>query len=166
MRYLLLIAASITAPVFAACAPTPLAASQASLQSGGDTQISSGYRATAAIVDKTTARIWIRVIACGHPERPAILVPLYLPIALEKPSAVTPPHSSSQPLVVHAGQALRLHSVSDKSRIEISGIAEQQGAIGQAIRVHLVSGFTSAANTPARQLVATITAQGEAELQP
>ncbi|MBS1815875.1 MAG: hypothetical protein JSS87_13450 [Acidobacteria bacterium] len=168
----LLLPIILLAPIAAsaACAPTPVAAARAAfadVSSTGD----EGFRATEATVDAATRRVWVRVIACGHPERPATLVPLNLPL-VTTPSAS--PAANSSPIIptvphtiaIRAGEPVRLHFAQGNSRIELNGTAEQQGHIGESITIRIASALSEGPQSAPRRMKATITAPGEATLQP
>lgn len=150
------------------CSQTPVAAAQAAVETktpGGR----DGFRATEAVVDLQTGRVWVRVIACGHPERPAALVPFGVP-AVSLGAAATPQRATeAQPrvqtqIVVRPGDAVRVRFASSGAQVQLEGKAEEQGAVGQVITVRMQSLMGDAAQ-PARRVKAVITAAGEATIQ-
>lgn len=163
-----LICTLCTCCAFAACAPTPVAAAQAAFVADLSPLSGKGFRATEATFDVATHRIWVRVVACNDPARPAVLVPFSLPVMTASASlpqeSGKPTISTRKTIAVRAGESLSLHFAAGNSRVDLQGTAEEQGYVGQLIRVRIAS--TLAGQTTPRHLKATLIAPGEAELQP
>lgn len=165
----------IEVAAYAACVATPaLAARQALEPSAGLLTESSGkgFRAMDMIADPLTQRAWVRVLACDHPERPSVLVPVQLSLASISSSATASSErnardrtSTIRPVAVRAGEPVRLLWNAANIHMEMSAIAESSGAVGDRVSAHLASGL---AETPGgvRHVMATISAPGEAVLQP
>jgi hypothetical protein len=88
--------------------------------------------------DPVLRQTWVMVIRCDHPEWPAVAVPLrdsILPFRLrEQENAKYIPAS----VVIHAGEIVRLWRQEVSWRIEVAGISEGNGRLGDLIRVRLL----------------------------
>jgi flagellar basal body P-ring formation chaperone FlgA len=102
----------------------------------------AGYRVLAHRYDTFLQKTWEFRQDCAHPAWPAHSVAIAdsallagnatsLPLALA--SAVPP----AQPLLVRAGESVRLWSQDAASRIEITGIAEQSAHLGERINIRI-----------------------------
>ncbi|QNI35435.1 flagella basal body P-ring formation protein FlgA [Edaphobacter albus] len=122
--------------------PADLAA-QMALPSSTSTMLEHGenYRVIATRWDPVLNQRWAVISSCDHPEHPSIS------FAISKPDRET---ISSQfratsllPFpVVHAGDLVQLWGQDQNLHVEIAGRAEQNGAVGNRIRVRLLrSGF-------------------------
>jgi len=107
--------------------------------------------------DPVLRQQWLTTTDCNHPERPAqaklsfSAIPLHQTIA--RPSA---------PLAVHAGDRVRLWSQQNNTRMELTGTAEESGAIGSTIHIRL-SQSPSSENEP--ELQGIVRGPSEAELK-
>jgi hypothetical protein len=138
------VGASTVASIAQTCAPTPAQAvgldkSVVPLESANG----AGYRIATFHWDPLLQQRWAMIATCDHPERPTIAVRMpparehvQLPYAENKPTIAHP----SQDLlpVIHAGDLVRLWSLEDAIRIELSGIAEENAAMGRRIRVRVL----------------------------
>jgi hypothetical protein len=104
-----------------------LAATPQSLAACANAQTSTALR-----WDPVLRRQWLTTTDCNHPERPpqATLTTTSTPL----PHTITQPNT---PLVIRAGDRIRLWSVDRNTRTELSAIAEESGALGASIRVRL-----------------------------
>jgi hypothetical protein len=118
----------------AACYSTPLMAiGSGSLTSPSSTSGSGGYRVERTQSDKVLKQTWAIVIRCDHPEWPAVALPLRDSI-LEPESAKYIPTS----VVIRAGEIVRLWRREISRRIEVTGISEGNGRLGDLIKVRLL----------------------------
>ena len=127
------------------CAPTPAQAirvGSSSLPIEATTSI--GYRVTAFRWDPLLQQRWAIVATCGHPERPAIAVRIpdrsdrVQMLRTERNPAIA--HAPETPLPdVHAGDPVRVWRKEATFQIEISGIAQENAAIGRRILVRVLS---------------------------
>ena len=123
-----------SAAISSACASTPSEAVNAgSRQMDGQ----AGYRIAAVRADPLLHQRWATVVRCDHPELPSFIVFLpaqeqesALPVAAQTQLRVLPP-------AIKAGDSVRLWSRSSTLQIEVSGVAEESGAIGSRIRVRV-----------------------------
>jgi hypothetical protein len=138
------VGASTVESIAQTCAPTPARAvglekSVVPLESANG----AGYRIATFHWDPLLRQQWAMIATCGHPERPTIAVRIppareqaRLLYAENKPTIVHPPQGLLP--AVHAGDLVRLWSLEDAIRIELSGIAEENAAMGRRIRVRVL----------------------------
>ncbi|HXE06837.1 MAG TPA: flagella basal body P-ring formation protein FlgA [Acidobacteriaceae bacterium] len=105
-----------------------------------DAACTAGYRVVARRYDVELRKIWEMRQDCLHPEWPAHAIAIALNTPL--PVAITPqrlPATASvvPPILVHAGEPVRLWSQDASSRIEITGTAEQSARLGERIHVRI-----------------------------
>lgn len=100
---------------------------------------------------------WRTTTDCDHPERPARAMLTYSSTPL--PKTIQHP---SRPLVVRAGDRIRLWSQQNNTRMELTGIAEESGAVGSTVHVRLT---TSASAEDEPELQGIVRGPSEAELQ-
>ena len=92
----------------------------------------SAQSATVIHVDPILHQRWAITSDCDNPAHPAQAKPLSLPAP--EPLRPTPPKAS---VVVRAGNRVRLWAHQENLNIEITGIAEENGAIGSLIHIRL-----------------------------
>ena len=122
----------------AACNSTPLMATAPDSVVSSPTAGSGVYQVKRIQSDPVLRNTWATVIRCDHPEWPAVALPLrdsILPLGLrEKERAKSIPAS----VVIHAGVIVRLWRQEVSWRIEAAGISEENGKLGDIIRVRLL----------------------------
>lgn len=98
----------------------------------------SGYRVERIQSDPVLRQTWAMVIRCDHPEWPAVAVPLsdsILPLRVRGQESA----KNIQPaVVIHAGEIVRLWRKETSLRIEVAGISEGNGGLGDPIKVRLL----------------------------
>jgi len=125
------------------CATTPAAAiKQVKFQPLPQAEANKGYRVTSIHWDPVLRQNWATVARCDHPEWPEISVrteqvSTRSDRAVQSTDQATDKPSISAPVVVHAGDIVRLWKEEDLLRIEATGVAEESGGIGKRIRVRL-----------------------------
>jgi hypothetical protein len=125
------------------CATTPAAAiKQVQSQSLPQANANKGYRVTSIHWDPVLRQSWATVARCDHPEWPEISVRAEQVStgsdrAVQSIDQVMDKSSISAPVIVHAGDIVRLWKEEDLMRIEATGVAEESGGIGRRIRVRL-----------------------------
>jgi hypothetical protein len=97
---------------------------------------SEGYRLEAVRWDPLLQQRWAIVTFCGRPGLPKLMLPM-------QKAAIGPglEHDSSPTAlfpVVHAGDVVRILRQEEFLRIELSGIAEENGVLGERVRIHLL----------------------------
>jgi hypothetical protein len=123
----------------AACYTTPLMAiAAASVTSSSSISEKRGYRVERIQSDPVLKQTWAMVSRCDHPEWPAVALPMrdsILPLRLrEQERAKDIPRS----VVIRAGEIVRLWRQETSLRIEVAGISEGNGGLGDLIKVRLL----------------------------
>lgn len=93
-----------------------------------NTQASADYEMAAVHWDPVLKRSW--AVLCKNEGTPAVLVPL---------KGRAPALTVSPFPVIHAGEVVRVLQKDANIRLELTGIAEENGAVGNHVRVHLLS---------------------------
>jgi hypothetical protein len=151
----------------AACYNTPTTAIDAgSLTSSSSLSESGGYRVERIQSDPVLRQTWAMVIRCDHPEWPAVALPLRdssLPLRLrEHESAKNIPAS----VVIRAGEIVRLWRQETSLRIEVAGISEGNGALGDHIKVRLLRRNTVDGQSIEEQLSGIVRGPSDVEMKP
>jgi Chaperone for flagella basal body P-ring formation len=123
----------------AVCYSTPLTAiTTGSLTSSASISEGGGYRVERIKSDPVLKQTWALVSRCDHPEWPTIALPLrdsILPLRLREQERAKDIQES---VVVHAGEIVRLWKQETSLRIEVPGISEGNGGLGDLIKVRLL----------------------------
>jgi hypothetical protein len=127
-----------TASAQIVCAGTPAAA----IKLGALTLAvsdGSGYRVAGVRWDPVLRQSWATIVSCGHPEWPGLSLRVgeMNTAPHEVASQVREEHSLDVP-IVHAGDIVHLWWQEDLLRIEVTGVAEENGSLGKTIRVRLL----------------------------
>jgi hypothetical protein len=91
--------------------------------------------------DAELARSWRLIVDCRHPEWPARMVATTDAAGREIAGGVKPRDSSpavKAPVMVRAGETVRVWRQDAMVRLETSGVAESGGEFGKPIRVRLI----------------------------
>jgi len=153
----------------AACYSTPRTAFDAVLTSSplSPTLESGGYRVTRIQSDRVLGQRWAMIVSCGHPEWPAFAFPANGAISIRPPQEGD--HSLIETVkmapVVHAGDIVRLWRQESLLRIEVDGISEESGGLGNTIRVRLWRGTTDNQSIP-QQFSGIVRGPLNVEMQP
>jgi Chaperone for flagella basal body P-ring formation len=152
----------------AACYTTPRIAINAVLSTSAPPEVSTiaGFQVTKIESDQVLGHRWATLITCGHPDWPAFAVPV------SSSESLIVSRGAQQPViqdvraasVVRAGQSVLLWRQEDSLRIEIVGIAEENGGLGKRIRVRLV--HTSGDPSTLQQLAGIVRGPSNVEIQP
>ena len=127
-----------------------------------------GYRVVARQWDAVLGRSWELRQACAHPEWPARLVagrsagavwPARDGVAGTKEVAQIVP-----PLLVHAGDRVRLWSQDERVRIEMSGVVEQSARGGERVVVQIARQSEDAVMTVER-ISGIVRGAGDVEME-
>ena len=129
----------LTNTALAVCYSTPLTAiTTGSLASPSSISEGGGYRVERIQSDPVLKQTWVMVSRCDHPEWPTVALPLrdsILPLRLrEQERAKDIPRS----VVIRAGEIVRLWRQETSLRIEVAGISEGNGGLGDLIKVRLL----------------------------
>ena len=125
-----------------ACYSTPRAAIDSSRPRSLISPVSKGggYRVTSIQSDVVLGQRWALIASCDHPEWPTLALQMHgsdpLPSTLQIRQGSRDDISAIP--VVHAGDPVRLWKQEDLLRIEIAGISEESGSLGNKIRVRLL----------------------------
>jgi hypothetical protein len=99
-----------------------------------------GYRITSVQSDIVLGQRWAFIANCDHPEWPVSALQIYGPSSL--PGSLRAKQQSREGIfvipVVHAGDLVRLWKQEDLLRIEVAGVSEESGGLGNTIRVRLL----------------------------
>ena len=151
----------------AECFETPeAAASSVGSASALPAVTAGGYRVASVRLDPFLHERWAMVANCDHPEWPAIEMPLptmqtQRSVVRESVSlAVKPVHP-----VVRAGDTVELWSRQGDLRIEMAAVAEQNGGLGESVRVRLMPRQTLGAQTE-KEFLAVVRGPRDVEMQP
>jgi hypothetical protein len=147
------------------CASTPVAAVSLSETGGGQAmQGDDGYRVTSVHWDPLLRQGWAMVARCGHPEWPEVALPTRVSSwALKREEGTALIGVVDVPLVVRAGDTVRLWRRENELRIEVAAVAEESGSLGKSIRVRLVrAGMDGQAE---RQMTGVVRGPADVEMQ-
>ncbi|HMH14639.1 MAG TPA: flagella basal body P-ring formation protein FlgA [Edaphobacter sp.] len=106
--------------------------------------------------DPVLGQRWAMVASCDHPEQPAFAVQTAGAIAGRE----TARRKDESAPVVRAGDVVRLWRQEDNLRIEMTGMSEENGGLGKAIRVRLVG-----SDAVERQFIGIIRGVADVEMQ-
>lgn len=151
----------------AECFDTPAAAaSSVSAASVLPAVAAGGYRVASVRLDPFLHQRWALVVSCEHPEWPAIEMPL--PTMQTQRTVLREAASlavrSGSP-VVRAGDTVELWSRQGDLRIEMAALAEQNGNLGESVRVRLMPRQTLGVQTE-KEFVAVVRGPRSVEMQP
>lgn len=117
------------APCYAT--PTEAAAVASKQQPTQQPHASQGYRIASIHHDPLLGAPWAVIVSCERPELAPIMVPL--------PSTFTRATASGGPFpLVHTGDVVHIFSHNEMLHLELTGIAEGSGTVGEHIRVHML----------------------------
>ena len=148
----------------AVCASSPVAAVSLS-ETGGEKTMKGddGYRVMSVRWDPVLQQGWAMVARCGHPEWPEVALPTRLSSLAWKREEGTAIGVVDLPLVVRAGDAVRLWRRENELQIEVAAIAEESGGVGKSIWVRLV--HAGMEGQVERQMVGIVRGPADVEMQ-
>ena len=150
------------------CARTPEAAVRSA---GAPSQAvsvpdSGGYRVASMRWDPVMRESWATVVSCAHPERPGISLRVDAAHpASHAVAALAQRDRASIAPVVRAGEIVQLWRQEPLLRIEVAGVAEQSGAVGERIHVRLLQRNDGTSANEA-ELTGVVRGRAEVEMQP
>jgi hypothetical protein len=176
LRYLALISLLMLRGIFvaipapAACYNTPRAAVDAleANSSVSSTSDKSGYRVTKIQSDPVLGQRWAMIASCGHPEWSAFALRTNEVSSLKEPPKAggrLSSDSANTSTAIHAGDIVRLWKQETLSRIEVAGVSEESGAVGEIIRVRLLRSATNDQSIP-EQFSGVVRGPSNVEIQP
>jgi hypothetical protein len=153
----------------AVCYATPRAAFDAVVTSSSlsPTLENSGYRVTRIQSDPVLGLRWAMIVSCGHPEWPALALPAKGAISTKASQEVDRSLTESVKTapVIRAGDIVRLWRQESLLRIEVAGVSEESGGLGNTIRVRLLNGNTDNQLIP-EQFSGVVRGPSNVEIQP
>jgi hypothetical protein len=125
-----------------------------------------GYRVTGVRWDPLLRQSWATVVSCGHPEWPGFSLRMNETNQASRGlgAKVGEEHAPAAP-VVHAGDIVQLWRQEDLLRIEVAGVAEESGSLGETIRVRLLRGNGSDQSTE-EQFKGIVHGRSNVEMRP
>lgn len=127
----------------------------------------SAYGVSIIQSDPVLGKRWAMLISCEHSEWPIIALPIdnsgtfHWPQCPQRVSS----HDAPPKPTVHIGEAIRAWKHEELLRIEVAGVAEEDGGLGQKIRVRILR--SAYGNTlPPEHLSGTVRGPGNVEIQP
>jgi hypothetical protein len=137
--FLLLHGICLANTALAVCYRTPTDAIATDLTSPSHSILEDGgYRVAKIQSDPVLRQTWAMIIHCGHPGWPAVALPLgnsILPIRLREQESAK---RISASVVIRAGDIVRLWRQDSSLRIEVTGISEGSGGLGDLVKVRLL----------------------------
>jgi hypothetical protein len=126
-----------------------------------------GYRLLRIHSDPVLGKRWATLISCDHAERPAFTIPIAdLSDSNKLQCSQQASNSNAQEKqVVHAGERIHVWKHESVLRIEVAGVAEEAGSLGQKIRVRIVP-LSLAIAAPPEHLSGTVRGPANVEIQP
>jgi hypothetical protein len=154
--------------VQAACYRTPRAAIDSFNPATNISPVSAGgYRVTSLQSDPILEQRWALVVSCDHPEWPVSALPLEEAGSSSSTSRMSRASQNigSAKRLVRAGDLVRLWRQEDLLRIEIAGVSEDSGGLGDTIRVRPQHRNTEDSSTQA-EFSGIIRGPSNVEMQP
>jgi hypothetical protein len=98
----------------------------------------SGYRVTGVHQDPVLHQRWVTVASCDHPEWPELSLQVHKSSNSPSQQMARVSEDVLVAPLIHAGDVVRLWRQEDLLRIEVTGMAEDNGRSGDTIRVRLL----------------------------
>ncbi|NYF89771.1 hypothetical protein RBB79_09440 [Tunturiibacter empetritectus] len=137
--FFLLHGISVANTVPAICYETPSVAIAAGTTSFSFPILESGgYRIARTQSDLILGQTWAMVIHCDHPDWPALAFPLQNLILSAQFRGHENAKNTLGSVVIHAGDVVRVCRQDLFSRLEVTGISEENGRLGEVIKVRLL----------------------------
>ena len=128
----------------------------------------SAYCESSIESDPVLGKRWARLIRYEHSEWPVIALPIdnsgtfHWP---QCPRLVSSPDARSKP-IVRIGEAIRAWKHETLLDIEVTGVAEEDGGLGQKIRVRVPRPTWYGTASPTEHLSGKVRGPGNVEIQP
>ena len=155
--------AASTAFATAVCVRTPAAAIRSAGAAALPASEGKGYRVSGVRWDPVLQQSWATIVSCEHPEWPGVSLPVQEKNHASSGSAAAVREDRSP--LVRAGDIVELWRQEDLLRIEVSGVAEQNGGLGQSIRVRLLR-RNGSGQSAEEQFSGTVRGPADVEMQP
>lgn len=168
LAVLALQAAALTAFAATVCAKT----SAAAIKSVGTKFMLSpvpgnqGYRVAGVRWDPVMRQSWASIASCAHPEWPEFSLRMdEVKEALHESVSPVPLEPAVAVPIVHAGDVVQLWWQESLLRVEVAGIAEESGGLGETIRVRLLRRSTEG-QFHEEELTGVVRGRADVEMQP
>jgi hypothetical protein len=163
-----MIALQITATVSlgaAACYPTPQTAvdGASSRDFFASEHLEKGYTLLKIQRDHVLRRNWAIVGSCNHPEWATLALPVLDYSFIDLPSKNLT--RLSTPVLVHAGGVVHLWKREALLQLEMAGISEENGSLGQTVRVRLAQTSADSSAAP-EQFTGVVRGPSDVEMNP
>jgi hypothetical protein len=112
-----------------------------------------GYKVVRTLTDPLLGQTWAMIANCDHPQWATLAFPVFRPSSLYV--SKLPTRGPLLPVVVHAGDPVRLWRREALLQIEVAGLSEQNGTVGQTVRVRLFHGNNDNPTAPERHVIAS-----------
>jgi hypothetical protein len=123
-----------------------------------------GYRVTSVRWDPVLQQSWATIVSCVHPEWPGISLRMDDEMSEAQRGLSTRARLEHSPLI-RAGDVIEVWRQEDLLRIEVSGVAEQSGSMGETIRVRLLRPAGSNQSLE-EQFSGVVRGRADVEMQP
>jgi hypothetical protein len=136
-------------------------------QIGGHNDISA-YCVSSIESDPVLGKRWAMLTRYEHSEWPAIALPIDNSGTFHWPQCprwVSRPNAQPKP-IVHIGEPIQAWKHESLLYIEVAGVAEEDGWLGQKIRVRVLRPVSYGNASPPEHLSGTVRAPGNVEIQP
>ena len=122
-----------------------------------------GYRVVRVESDPLLRRSWAMVASCAHPDWSMLL----LPVSVAQPLKLTKARQAGPelPIVVHAGDPVRLWRREALLQVQTAGICKQNGRLGEIVRVRLFQRHNDNL-TPPEELTGVVQGPSDVEMRP
>ncbi len=112
---------------------------------------SNGFRVVKIQSDLILRQRWAMIASCGHPEWPAFAIAIggYGSPQTSRQTEQSLHTSGREAPLVLAGEIIRLWRQEDLLRIEVAGVSEDSGGLGETIRVRLLQRNADDQSAPA-----------------
>lgn len=130
-------------------------------------RLTSRYHMLRIQQDPILGKRWVMMVDSDHPEWPAFALPLQSCDTVNAPHRTQQSYSSNiqTTLVVHAGDIIRVWRQESSLHIEVAGISEENGRLGQRIRVRLSQMDPQSSASP-EQITGFVRGPSNVELHP
>lgn len=151
---------------FAACYATPSDAIAATTtRSSLPISESGGYRVVKIQSDLVLGQTWATIIDCGHPLWPAVALQLINSYSLTRLSEPEPVRNTSSFAIIRAGETVRLWRQETFLWIEVLGISEGNGGLGDRVKVRLLCRNTEDKSV-AKEFYGVVRGPSDVEMKP
>ncbi|GGA56123.1 hypothetical protein GCM10011507_04270 [Edaphobacter acidisoli] len=150
----------------AQCLPTPAAAAASVDLASFPTRAKNGYRVASINQDHALHKRWVMIVSCDHPDWPAIEMPLQtIQKQRSDPRELALLLLQTGPSIIRAGDAVELWNEQGNLRLEVAAISEQNGKLGEVVRVRLMQRQTLGAQNE-KEFRGVVLGPRDVEMQP